>query len=54
MKPVRTTLRLAAYRFDHPSDCTRKAIVKHLRQRYPSVRSGRFALNPYHIWFICE
>lgn len=25
-----------------------------LRQRYASIRSGRFALNPYHIWFICE
>jgi hypothetical protein len=34
--------------------CSRKAIVKRLRQRYRTVRSGRFALNPYHIWFICE
>ena len=30
------------------------AIVKRLRARYHSVRSGRFALNPYHVWFICE
>jgi len=34
--------------------CNRKAIVNRLRQRYASVRSGRFSLNPYHVWFICE
>lgn len=39
---------------DDTPECTRKAIVKHLRHRYTSVRTGRFALNPYHVWFICE
>ncbi len=38
----------------HSPACSRKAIVNRLRQRYPTVRSGRFALNPYHMWFICE
>jgi hypothetical protein len=38
----------------HSAECSRAAIVKRLRQRYPRVRSGRFALNPYHVWFICE
>lgn len=38
----------------HSAACTRAAIVKRLRARYRSVRSGRFALNPYHVWFICE
>lgn len=35
-------------------DCTRAAIGRRLSKRYNTVRSGRFALNPYHIWFICE
>jgi len=34
--------------------CSRTAIVRRLKQRYHQVRSGRFALNPYHVWFICE
>lgn len=34
--------------------CARAAIVKRLKQRYGKVRSDRFALNPYHMWFICE
>lgn len=38
----------------YSAECSRTAIVKRLRKRYPSVRSGRFALNPYHVWFICE
>jgi len=38
----------------YSSDCTRKAIVNRLHQRYSNVRSGRFTMNPYHIWFICE
>lgn len=37
----------------YSSDCSRAAIVRRLRQRYATVHSGRFALNPYHIWFIC-
>lgn len=38
----------------HTADCSRVAIVNRLRQRYAQVLSGRFALNPYHMWFICE
>lgn len=38
----------------YSADCSRNAIVKRLRQRYSTVRSGRFTLNPYHVWFICE
>lgn len=38
----------------HSSDCTRAAIVRRLRRRYGTVRSGRFTLNPYHLWFIGE
>lgn len=38
----------------HCADCSRAAIVQRLRQRYGQVRSGRFALNPYHVWFCCE
>lgn len=34
--------------------CTRAAIIDRLKQRYIKVRSGRFAFNPYHIYFICE
>jgi len=36
------------------SQCSQRAIIRSLRGRYSSVRSGRFSLNPYHIWFICE
>lgn len=38
----------------YSSDCSRASIVRRLTQRYNSVRSGRFALNPYHVWFIAE
>jgi hypothetical protein len=38
----------------YTAECSRAAIVKRLKQRYRTVRSGRFALNPYHIWFIAE
>lgn len=34
--------------------CTRRAIVDRLKTRYKTVRSGRFELNAYHIWFECE
>jgi len=36
------------------SQCTRSGIIRRLKTRYNIVRSGRFALNPYHIYFICE
>lgn len=35
-------------------ECSREAIVARLKQHYPSVRSGKFLLNPYHMWFACE
>lgn len=35
-------------------ECSRKSIANRLSQRYKIVRSGRFTMNPYHIWFICE
>ncbi len=38
----------------YTSDCTRKSIIKRLRTRYTTVKSGRFLLNPYHTWFTCE
>lgn len=38
----------------YTATCSRAAIVRRLQQRYGKVRSGRFALNPYHMWFICE
>lgn len=34
--------------------CTRSAIEARLAERYASVKSGRFLLNPYHLWFSCE
>lgn len=34
--------------------CTRQSIVARLKQRYAKVTSGRFALNPYHVYFVCE
>lgn len=34
--------------------CTRSAIIEKLKTRYSRVSSGRFALNPYHAYFICE
>lgn len=34
--------------------CSRDSIVSRLRQRYSSVRFGRFSLNPCHVWFVCE
>jgi hypothetical protein len=36
------------------TECSRNSIIKKLKQRYSKVRSGRFKLNPYHIWFVCE
>ncbi len=38
----------------YTTTCTRAAIVQRLKQRYGKVHSGRFALNPYHMWFVCE
>lgn len=38
----------------HSPACSLSAIVQRLKQHYGQVRSGRFALNPYHMWFICE
>ena len=38
----------------HSAPCSRQAIVQRLYERYTSVQSGRFALNPYHIWFQAE
>ncbi len=39
---------------NYTKDCTRAAIVKRLKKRYSSVRTGSFTLNPYHIWFACQ
>lgn len=39
---------------NHDKSCSVGAIVGRLRKLYSSVRSGRFALNPYHAWFIAE
>ena len=36
------------------SDCSRSAIEDRLKRHYSSVRSGKFLLNPYHVWFVCE
>ncbi len=33
---------------------SRSSIIDRLRSRYTSVKSGRFTLKPYHIWFECE
>lgn len=38
---------------DRAPECSRKSIVRRLSRRYGTVRSGRFALNPYHIYFEC-
>jgi hypothetical protein len=38
----------------YDSTCTRSAIKKRLSKRFTEVRSGRFALNPYHMYFYCE
>lgn len=38
----------------HSPKCSKSEIVRRLRARYKNVRSGRLALNPYHIWFICD
>jgi hypothetical protein len=38
----------------YSSACTRAAIIQRLQHRYNKVRSGRFSLNPYHMWFIGE
>lgn len=35
----------------HSRACSRAAIVEKLKKHYGTVRSGRFALNPYHLWF---
>ena len=34
--------------------CARTAIIAKLRQHYGTVTSGRFELNPYHLWFECQ
>jgi hypothetical protein len=36
------------------SECSRRALIGKLRTRYNHVRSGRFNLNPYHVWFECQ
>jgi hypothetical protein len=38
----------------HSRACSRAAIVERLQTRYSSVKSGRFELNPNHIYFICQ
>jgi hypothetical protein len=38
----------------YSAGCSRRALVDKLRSRYGSVRSGRFGLNSYHVWFECE
>lgn len=38
----------------YSKDCSRKSIVGKLEKRYSTVKSGRFSLNPYHVWFVCE
>ena len=35
-------------------ECSRRALLKRLRRRYSDVTTGRFALNPYHVYFECE
>lgn len=32
-------------------ECTKKEILRKLGSRYGNVKSGRFALNPYHLFF---
>ncbi|MPT22967.1 MAG: hypothetical protein E2577_08105 [Starkeya sp.] len=34
--------------------CSRAAIIAKLRQHYEKVTTGRFELNPYHLWFPCQ
>jgi hypothetical protein len=38
----------------HSPACSCAAIVRWLKQRCGTVRSGRFVLKPNHMWFICE
>ena len=38
----------------YTSDCTRRNIVARLKTRYGRVKHFRFALNPYHYFFIAE
>lgn len=38
----------------YSNECTQKNIINRLNKHFSSVRSGRFALNPGHIWFLCE
>jgi hypothetical protein len=38
----------------YSADCTRKEIVTRLKKRFGVVRSGRYPLNPYHIYFECQ
>jgi hypothetical protein len=35
-------------------ECSRKAVVERLRPLYRSVTTGRFAINPGHLYFVCE
>lgn len=35
-------------------DCSRNAIVKNLKTRYSHVSSGKFTLNPNHVYFECQ
>lgn len=35
-------------------DCSASALTERLLRHYRSVRTGRFALNPYHAYFIAE
>lgn len=38
----------------HTDICSQNNIVEKLKQRYKSVKTGRFPLNPYHTYFICD
>lgn len=38
----------------HSPACARAAILQLLKQRYGEVSSGRFALRPNYMWYICE
>ena len=35
-------------------ECLRGAIEERLRSRYSTVNTGRFAMNPYHVFYECE
>lgn len=51
-RPIKGTAHF--WEVGYSKGCHRRDIMSRLRARYERVRTGRFAMNPYHLFFTCE